>query len=232
MRILFVAPQPDSGAWLYRALQESGHSLRETQSFRDGVFLAGDEPFDAILLIAADRQQLSMLHPALPCFARFAGHGGVIVVSAANTRAAERAALLRDGADVCLSMPVSITELQVRLDAVRRCAAGPAQSGIPPDPGNIARILSAGKVLSRETGTVPPKTTLSRREALLLECLMRRPNQPVAREEIIRYAWPEDVSDVDPSAINLAMSRLRRKLSESGIHIEAVSRYGYRLNMS
>ena len=39
MRILFVAASHPESAWLYKALQESAHSLQRAEDVRDGAFL-------------------------------------------------------------------------------------------------------------------------------------------------------------------------------------------------
>jgi two-component system, OmpR family, response regulator len=63
--------------------------------------------------------------------------------------------------------------------------------------------------------------------------LLRHLNAPVPREQLIRYAWP-DAEYVDPSNVNLAVTRLRQKLELRlpWVHIETIKRYGYQLTMS
>ncbi|WP_368741704.1 helix-turn-helix domain-containing protein [Staphylococcus aureus] len=62
--------------------------------------------------------------------------------------------------------------------------------------------------------------------------MLRQINAPVARDQLIRYAWPEK-EDVDPSSVNLVVSRLRRKLSDDvpQVRIETVSRFGYQVSV-
>lgn len=227
MRILLVSAEPGVWAWLHRALLESGHSLREARQWRDGIHLAGEEAFDAIVLIGAQTDRLSGLREALPRFAGLIGRGMVVVVVPPDTGAPERSALLRGGADMCLRMPVSVLELQARLTAFARA--------------NCDMHVGTAVVQREARGTTTPPdlakgphARLTRREALLLDCLRRHVNLPVPRDEIIRYAWP-DAEDVYPATINLAVSRLRRKLSrQAGLahaRIETVSRYGYQLSV-
>jgi two-component system OmpR family response regulator len=77
------------------------------------------------------------------------------------------------------------------------------------------------------------RLAVTRREFLLLECLLRQLNAPVARDQLIRYAWPEK-EDVDPSSVNLVVSRLRRKLMDDvpQVKIETVSRFGYQVSVA
>jgi two-component system, OmpR family, response regulator len=72
---------------------------------------------------------------------------------------------------------------------------------------------------------------LTTREYQLLECLLRRLDTPVPRDQLIRYAWSEK-EEVDPSCVNLVVSRLRRKLAGRcpQVKIETVSRFGYQLS--
>jgi DNA-binding response OmpR family regulator len=74
------------------------------------------------------------------------------------------------------------------------------------------------------------RVEVTRREYLLLECLMRQFNAPVPRDQVIRYAWPE-ADYVEPSSVNLVVSRLRRKLEKNlpYVQIETVNRYGYQI---
>jgi DNA-binding response OmpR family regulator len=75
--------------------------------------------------------------------------------------------------------------------------------------------------------------TLTHREYLLLECLLHDADEPVPRERLIRYAWPDN-EHVDPASVGLAISRLRRKLRAHRApgRIETVKRVGYRLTLT
>jgi len=80
MRILFVAaPHPES-AWLYKALQESAHSLQRADDLRDGAFLATQEPFDAIVLVSLEAASYDGLIAALPEFVEVATGAAIVVV--------------------------------------------------------------------------------------------------------------------------------------------------------
>ena len=56
MRILLISPNHAEGAWLQKALQESAHSLQRAEDLRDGLFVAGEEPFDAVIVMALERE--------------------------------------------------------------------------------------------------------------------------------------------------------------------------------
>src|ERR1700744_4515587 len=106
MRVLFVGPSHPEAAWLFKALQESAHSLQRADDLRDGVFLAAQEPFDAIVLMVLD----AGLYSALPEFIRefvAAAHGAALVAVLGTATAQERAQILRAGADAYFCQPYS-----------------------------------------------------------------------------------------------------------------------------
>ena len=233
MRILFVAASHPESAWLYKALQESAHSLQRAEDVRDGAFLTTQEPFDAIIVMALDASSYTGLLETLPQFVT-AGAGAAIIAVLGHSNAQDRSRVLRAGADACFGQPYSFIELHERLQALRRTAASRAAHDLPPAAaaalGEASGALSLDP-LTHELVDGERRLVVTRREYLLIECLMRQFNAPVPREQLIRYAWPEK-DDVDPSSVNLVVSRLRRKLAQylPEVHIETVSRYGYQIS--
>ena len=221
MRILFVALAHPEANWLYKAMQESGHSLVRSDDVRDGVFLSGQERFDAIVLMSGENDGCRHLHTVLPDFiAQGAGAALVVVLGTAAT-VQDRVNVLRAGADACYGHPYSFLEIHERLMALQRTAlAAPEHQASTEEFDDLLQSLSSGHL----------RAALTPRERLLLECLIRQPDTPVSREQLMRYAWPDN-DDVDPASVNHTVSRLRRKLesSELPIRIDTVSRFGYRL---
>jgi two-component system OmpR family response regulator len=231
MRILFAAASHPESAWLYKALQESAHSLQRAEDARDGAFLATQEPFDAIIVLALEASSYAALLETLPQFVE-AGAGAAIIAVLGHSNAQDRSRVLRAGADACFGQPYSFIELHERLQALRRTAASRATHDLPLAAAarSEAGTALALNPLTHELVEGERRLVVTRREYLLLECLMRQFNAPVPREQLIRYAWPEK-DDVDPSSVNLVVSRLRRKLAQHlpEVHIETVSRYGYQI---
>ncbi|KVH45878.1 response regulator transcription factor [Burkholderia diffusa] len=224
MRILLVtSPHPDA-SWLHKALQESGHSLQRADGLRDGLFLASQEAFDAIVATAFEAGSDAALIAMLPRFVADGG-GAALVVLIGEASARERIHMLRAGADACFCAPYSFIELHERLQALQRLAG-------PRDASRALAGASAFEVLARELKDGKLRLAVTRREFLLLECLMRHPNAPVSRDQLIWYVW-QDKEDVDPSSVNLVVSRLRRKLARHlpDVRIDTVSRYGYQVTL-
>ena len=226
MRILLVSPSHTEADYLHKALQESAHSLQRTDNHQDGLFLAAQERFEAIIIVAIDAAGYPALSEVLPQFFAVPGAPTVIVILGVAT-ALERAQVLRAGADACFGQPYSFIEMLERLQALRRMAIFDAIAHRP------VRSIFRLDALTRACVMGDRHLVLTRREYLLLECLLRDFDLPVSRDALTRYVWPEK-DDIDPVGVNLLVSRLRRKLALNfpSIHIETVSRYGYQLARS
>ena len=218
MRVLLCSSSDAERSYLYKALSESLNSVELADNLHYAVYLAAQEPFDTAMLCASGAYD--GLADVLGAFTRLPDAPAVVI---ALTRAtpADCAQLLRAGADACFVQPWSILEIQERMLALRRTVlaqAGPCAARLDP--------------LTRDLVVEDRRISLTTREYLLVECLLRHVNAPVAREQLIRYAWPEK-GDVEPSSVNLVVSRLRRKLIAHGARtqIETINRYGYQLDL-
>lgn len=235
MRVLFVGPAHPEAAWLFKALQESAHSLQRADDLRDGVFLATQEPFDTIVLMVLEAGFYPTLLQFIGEFAAARTGAAIVAVLGAAT-AQDRTRVLRAGADACFCQPYSFIEMHERLQALQRIGmarvafGGSGSTSFSPVP-NAAEEPSLDAA-TRELVFGGRRVAVTRREFLLLECLIRQVNAPVARDQLIRYAWPEK-EDVDPSSVNLVVSRLRRKLLGDlpEVRIETVSRFGYQVSV-
>lgn len=73
---------------------------------------------------------------------------------------------------------------------------------------------------------------LSKKEATLLELLMRKEGKVASRESILERLW-DDQSFVDDNTLNVNVTRLRQRLQELGMEqvLETVRGLGYRLSI-
>jgi two-component system OmpR family response regulator len=225
MRILLVSPQHRESTWLSKALRESAHSLRHSHDLRDGISAAPKEAFDAIVLMVLDPASYPDLPAALRQFTS-AANGTVIIVVLGPATAGDRIATLRAGADACFTLPYSYIELHERMQILHRAALfRHKRDWLPPslrlDP------------LKRELVDGNRHLAVTKREYLVLECLMRQFDAPVPHDELLRYAWPEK-EDMDLPTASPLVWRLRRKLKQHfpDVNIATVSCYGYQLTMT
>ncbi|MCX5544710.1 winged helix-turn-helix domain-containing protein [Paraburkholderia sp. CNPSo 3076] len=211
------------------------HSLQRAEDLRDGLFVAGEEPFDAVIAMALDGALLPALHGILPGLSRITAGATIIAVLGIVASARRCCARAPTRAFATRSRSSKCTSACTRYGAPRRRAAAACRGGQPapaasgPQPVQNAPQLDAG---TREIVEGAHRAELTRREYLLVECLMRQINLPVPRDQMIRYAWPEK-DDIDASTVNLVVSRLRRRLAREGIdvRIDTINRYGYQLTL-
>jgi two-component system OmpR family response regulator len=225
MRILLVSPPHSEAAWLHKAFQESAHSLQRAEDSWDGIFLASHEPFDAIVTLALEPHAQASLIDSLPSFAELS-NAPIVIAMVRNIDTQARIQMLRLGADACFSYPWSFIEIHERVMALHRAA-----NVRPANQAADAQQAIALHAATRELVCGDARVSLTKREYQLLECLLRQPNMPVPREQLIRYAWSEK-DDVDPASVNLVVSRLRHKLATRfpRMQIETVTRFGYQIS--
>ncbi len=154
---------------------------------------------------------------------RARGSGVPILVLTARGSIEERVEALDGGADDYLVKPFNHVEFLARCRALLR-RSGPHRSE-QIEFGRLAFDPTSGSV--RVAGEI---VQVSPRERSLLELLLRHADRVVAKEriEVALSAFGEEVST---NAVELAVSRLRRRLEpvDSGVTIETVRGAGYLL---
>ena len=160
---------------------------------------------------------------ALITTARRAGSTTPILVITARGAIVDRVAALDAGADDYLVKPFNHIELLARCRALLRRAGARTPEII--EVGCLSFDPPSGSV--RVAGTILP---ISPRERSLLELLLRNANRVVPKERI-EVALSEFGDEISTNAVELAVSRLRRRLEpvDSGIIIETVRGAGYLL---
>ncbi|MAF63760.1 MULTISPECIES: response regulator transcription factor [Pseudomonadota] len=223
MRLLIVEDNERLAGLIAQGLGRRGFSCDIAPDLATADACLESAAFDAVILDLGlpdgdgmtwlQRQRsLRQLIPALMLTAR----GGL----------EDRIAGLDSGADDYLVKPVDIEELAARVRALLR-RPGP----------RAAILLEAGALtfdpVSREARCDERVLDLSRREADLLELLMRRLGTVVLRDtiETTLYSFNEPVT---PNAVEATVSRLRRKLDEAGLagQLHTVRGVGYMLRSS
>ena len=66
-------------------------------------------------------------------------------------------------------------------------------------------------------------------EYAIVELLARRSPSVVRRDAIANHAWPDSLDAIGSNNIDVHVARIRAKIVEAGVRIEAVRRVGYRL---
>jgi two-component system, OmpR family, response regulator QseB len=208
MRVLLVEDDAMVGAAVRQGLLLSGFAVDWVRDGAQADAAATSVAYDAVVLDLGlpQRDGMSLL-------AAWRGRGLQLPVLIASARdaVADRIAGLEAGADDYVLKPFDLDELVARLRAVLRRRGGQAQALLHAWGGQLVmdparhEVTLSGKAVA-----------LSAREFAVLEVLMRRPGQAVARSRIEDsvYAWGDEVGS---NAVEVHLHNLRRKLGADRI---------------
>lgn len=231
MRILCVG----NGAradYLVSALTESNHSVLTTDVIDDAAWRVASEHIDiAIVLTRGDAANAALAMRARPLRTSL-----VIVDSPGDADARVRS--LQAGADACFAAQYDYVELEARLHALQRDAVpagchddmqaaassyAPTFTASAQSPAVVTLSHATRSLLGRDQCEL----TLSRREYLLLERLLREPGKVTTHDELVDYVFGE--ADADVASLHLLVSRLRRRLTPPTwpVRIDTAPRVGY-----
>jgi two-component system, OmpR family, response regulator TctD len=142
----------------------------------------------------------------------------VLIVTARGT-VGDRVLGLNTGADDYLPKPFDLDELEARVAALLRRAHADASG-----------VLCCGALrFERATGAFykgDEALEVTPREAAFLKALIAKPGHAVPKERLFRLVFPFD-EQVQFEAIEVVAYRLRKKLSDCGVHLMTLRGLGY-----
>ncbi|HTF06892.1 MAG TPA: response regulator transcription factor [Asanoa sp.] len=220
MRVLVVEDEPRLAEGLRAGLVADGFAVDVAHTGTDGLWLAREEPFDAIVL--------DLMLPGVNGFTvcatlRADGIWTPILMLTARDGEWDEVEGLDAGADDYLTKPFSHAVLVARLRALLR-------RGAPERPA----VLTAGDLrldpASRRAWRGQTELSLTGRELSLLEFLLRRRGEVLSKREILAHVWDFDF-DGDPNIVEVYVRHLREKLDRpfGRAAIETLRGLGYRL---
>lgn len=220
MRILIVEDEKRLAAGLRTGLEAEGFAVDVASTGTDGLWLAREHPYDAIVL--------DILLPGLNGYAicqtlRTESVWTPILMLTAKDGEWDQVEALDTGADDYMTKPFSYPILVARLRALIR--RGARDRPAVPDAGDL-RLDPATRRAAR--GEV--QVDLTARETSLLEFLLRRRGEVVSKRDILDHVWDDDFEG-DPNIVEVYVGHLRAKLDRPfGRHaIETIRGAGYRL---
>jgi two-component system OmpR family response regulator len=222
-RILVVDDDPGIRDLVSEFLGRHGFEVAtaENGAAMDRVMAAAGKPFDLVVL--------DLMMPGehgLEIARRLAGPGGpAMIILSAMGEEGDRIVGLELGADDYLPKPCSPRELLARIRAVlrRRNERGDAQAA---EPGGLVAEFDGWRLdMVRHDLTSPDGVViaLSDGEFSLLRVFVERPQEPLAREELLELARGRESESYDRS-IDVQISRLRRKLEGAAASGEGLIR--------
>jgi DNA-binding response OmpR family regulator len=216
MRVLVVEDEVRQADALRRGLQAEGFAVDVASNGTDGLWMATENPYDAIVLdvmlpglngfrVCAELRKRSIITP--------------ILMLTAKDGELDEAEALETGADDFLSKPFSYLVLVARLRALMR--RGGSSQGATMAVGDVE--LDVARRKCRISGS---DVNLTAREFSILEYLMRRRGEVVPKREIVEHVWDFEY-DGEDNVVEVHVSALRRKLGPDVI--ETIRGGGYRV---
>jgi DNA-binding response OmpR family regulator len=205
MRLLLVEDNDRLAHFLMKGLDAEGFAVDHVTLVEDAVAALASMRFDAILLDLGlpDGDGLELLKRL-----RNKNDTTPILVTTARGELDDRLEGLDGGADDYLVKPFEIPELAARLRALLRRPG--AVLGRRIELGNLcfdaeSRIATVGtRILA-----------LGRRETDLLEALIRRSGRAITKSALEDAIYGL-AGEVEPNALEVLISRLRRRLTDAG----------------
>jgi DNA-binding response OmpR family regulator len=223
MRILLIEDDAVLQAVMLRSLTDAGHRVDAANHLEEAAHFWQVQPYDVVLLDlnlplngqtkATQGSGLSLLRAA-----RSRGDRTPVLVLTARNRTDERIAGLDAGADDYLGKPFDLAEIEARLRALARRALGTE------DVVQVGRLLLQRK--NRRILVNDQDLALPAREFEVLWELMSPPGRTVSKRELSDKlsSFEEALAD---NALEAFISRLRKKLGDSGATIRTLRGIGY-----
>jgi two-component system, OmpR family, response regulator len=220
MRVLVVEDEVRMAGLLERALREEGHAVDVAADGPEGLWLATENAYGAIVL--------DVTLPGLDGFQlcrrlRESGRWAPVLMLTARDAVGDRVRGLDAGADDYLVKPFSLLELTARLRALARR-----------DDRSRPVILTEGDLkldpAAKRAWRAGTELRLSPKEFSLLELFLRYPDHVLTRSQITEELW-DFAYDGGSNVVDQYVNYLRRKIDAPfGRHdLETVRGVGYRL---
>ena len=204
MRVLIVEDDASTADFIAKGLRQAGFTPDLADNGKEGLFLALEQPFDAIVL---DRMLPGLDGLALLRTLRAAGKRTPVLLLSALGEVDDRVEGLRAGGDDYLVKPFALTELQARLEALlRRGDVKVADTLLRVGDLELDRLTRGARRGGRTIELQP-------REYQLLEYLMLHAGQVVTRTMLLEGVWDYHF-DPQTNVIDVHISRLRAKIDK------------------
>lgn len=218
MRILIIEDNRELAAWLAKALRQAQYAVDTAHDGEDGEHMLRMAAY-AVVILDLSLPKLDGL--TLLKRLRQAGSKVPIIILTANASLDGRVAGLDSGADDYLAKPFEIAELEARIRALVRRGHDRAAPQI-----SVGDLLFDGG--TRQFSVAGEALALTPREHAVLEHLVMKVGTTVTKAALSDSVFGfDDVAD--PSAIEIYVHRVRKKLEGSAVQIATLRGLGYLL---
>ena len=222
MRVLVIEDENKLREQLVSRLEKQGYAVDAAADGEEGLYLAREHPFDAAV-IDLGLPKLS----GIDLIRQLRAEGSVlpVLILTARSRWQEKVEGLEAGGDDYLAKPFHIEELQARLRALIRRAAGSGGSEITCGPVTLNTSKQIVAVEGKEL-------ELTAYEYKVIEYLMLHAGEVVSKSVLTEHIYDQDF-DLDSNVIEVFVGRLRKKLDPDNQckPIETLRGRGYRFTL-
>lgn len=216
MRVLLIEDDTALGAAIRDQIVADGHSVDWATRL--------DRAADSLAAAAYGLILLDLMLPdglGIPFLRTLRSKGDVtpVIILTALDQVSDRIAGLNAGADDYMVKPFDLAELSARIGSVARRYTG------NPNPIMTLGVLDID-LAARNVRINGKAVVLTAREWVLFEAFLQRPGQLLSKTQLEERLYSFD-TDVDSNAIEVHISRLRKKLGAQVIETERG--LGYRL---
>ena len=222
MRMLIVEDETRLRLQLARHFSEQGWVVEEASDGREALYMGNEHPYD-IAIVDLGLPEISGIE--LISRWRAAQREFPVLILTARSDWQDKVEGLEAGADDYVSKPFHLQEVQARINALQRRAAGRTRALMSYGP--ICIDFSARSV-SRDGEPLD----LTSYEYNTLEYLAHRAGEVVSKTELTEHLYDQDF-DRDSNVIEVFIGRLRKKLDpENKLKpIKTVRGAGYRFSI-
>ncbi len=204
MKVLVIEDDQQAASYLAKGLKEAGHVVDAANDGKEGLFLAGSEHYDVMIVdrMLPGRDGLSLVE-----ILRATGNDTPVLFLSALGSVDDRVKGLKAGGDDYLTKPFAFSELLARIEVlVRRRSAAQPQTRL------VVADLELD-LLSRTVRRAGKSIDLLPREFALLEYLMRNAGSVVTRTMMLENVWDYHF-DPQTNVIDVHIARLRQKIDK------------------
>jgi two-component system OmpR family response regulator len=205
MRCLIIEDEMETGRYIRNGLVEAGHAARLSVNGAEGLDLALNEHWDAVIL---DRMLPGGIDGlAVIAALRQLGKTTPVLILSALASLDERVRGLRAGGDDYLTKPFAFSELLARVEGMLR------RSALGADDRELWVADLKLDLRTRRAERAGRPMQLQPREFRLLEYLVRHQGQVVTRTMLLEAVW-DYYFDPQTNVVDVQISRLRGKIDK------------------
>ncbi len=220
MRVLIIEDDQETREAIAMHLQNESYIVDTADNGENGSYIARTNEYDIILLdnILPKKTGLDVCKDI-----RLTGKKTPIILLSVIGDISEKVKLLESGVDDYLTKPFSFSELHARMKALLRRPYTISEQVITLDDLTVD--------VTRHTVKKGEKNVyLTKKEFMLLQCLMQKGGQVVSRSQIMEQVWNYD-SDPFSNTVEAHIRNLRKKIDKGRKKlIHTVSGRGYKID--